>query len=257
MVTVIAHRGWSGKFPENTLIAFKKAIELGVPAVELDVQATLDGKIVVIHDTTVERTTNGTGAVKDLTFAQIRQLNAGNGERVPTLEEILDLCVDRVAIQIEVKSEGIEHHLALLWERYGGRPDIYFTAFNSNSLIKFKKTHPNIPVALLDQTKFIRPGFQEDFASKLIKQAKNVGAFAIHLKFITITPSISKLIHDAGLLLKAWSVPRSITPTQIRASKIDGFTTNWPDEYKEFFVKKGEDAHYGDCKPPGNPVTRP
>ncbi len=237
MVTVIAHRGWSGKYPENTLLAFREAIHLGVPAVEFDVRTTSDGRAVVIHDTVVDRTTNGHGAVKDLTFAQIRQLDAGAGERVPTLEEVLDLCVGKVAVQIELKGAGLEHHLALQWERYGTRPDVYFTSFDVGYLARIKKIRPNAPVAPLDQTNFVRPGFHEELAKKLVKQAREIGAFAVHLKFTTITPPLSKIIHAEGFLLQAWSVPREITPDQIRASGVDGFTTNWPDQYGEFFLK--------------------
>ncbi len=237
MVTVIAHRGWSGKYPENTLLAFREAIKLGVPAVELDVRATLDGKAVVMHDTVVDRTTNGHGAVKDLSFAQIRQLDAGKGERIPTLEELLDLCVGKVAIQIEVKAEGLEHHLAFQWERYGSRPDVYFTSFDLNHLTRIKKIRPDILIAPLDQTNFVRSGFYEDLAKKLVKQARDIGAFAIHPKFSTITPQFAKIIHDEELLLNAWSVHQKITPDQIRASEVDGFTTNWPDQYREFFLK--------------------
>ncbi len=237
MVTVIAHRGWSGKFPENTLLAFREAIRLGVPAVEFDVRTTSDGRAVVIHDTVVDRTTNGHGAVKDLTFAQIRQLNAGKEERIPTLEEVLDLCVGNVAVQIEVKATGLEHHLALQWERYGARPEVYFTSFDVNHLARIKKIRPDAPVAPLDQTTFVRLGFYEDLAKKLVKSAREIGAFAIHPKFSTVTPQFAKIIHDEGLLLKAWSVPHEITPTQIRESGLDGFTTSWPDQYREFFLK--------------------
>jgi glycerophosphoryl diester phosphodiesterase len=237
VVTVIAHRGWSGKYPENTLLAFREAIKLGVPAVELDAQSTSDGKTVVIHDVMVDRTTNGHGAVRDMQFVQIRELDAGQGERVPTLEEVLDLCIGKVAVQLEVKGSGLEQHLAVLWERYGARPDFYFTSFNGLALALIKKTRPKAPVALLDQTTFIRPGFHDELAKKLVKQAQILGAFAIHPKFSTITPSLVMLIHEAGFLVQAWSVSREITPDQILASGIDGFTTNWPDQYRELFLK--------------------
>ncbi len=237
MVTVIAHRGWSGQYPENTLLAFREAIRLGVPAVEFDVHATLDGKIVVIHDVTVDRTTNGHGAVKDLTFAQIRQLDAGQGERVPTLEEVLDLCSGKVAVQLEVKVTGIERHLTMLWQRYGSRPDIYFTSFQPTALAALKKINPAVRVAPLDQTTHIRSGFYEELAKKLVQQARTLDAFAIHPKFSTVTPPLAKIIKEEGFLLQAWSVPREITPDQIRASGVDGFTTNWPDQYKEFYAK--------------------
>lgn len=98
----IAHRGASGHAPENTLKAFQLAIEMGCPWIELDVYH-VDGELVVIHDEDVRRTTNGRGTVMGLGFAKLRELDAGAGEKIPTLQEVLDLCVGRVAINVELK----------------------------------------------------------------------------------------------------------------------------------------------------------
>jgi len=102
---LIAHRGDSKHAPENTLAAFQKATAVGADWLEFDLQMTKDGALVVIHDETVERTTNGSGAVKDLTLAEIRSLDAGNGERVPTFEEVLTLAKQaEIGIMPELKS---------------------------------------------------------------------------------------------------------------------------------------------------------
>lgn len=106
MGKIYGHRGASAEYPENTLPAFRRALELGVEGIELDVHLSADGVPVVIHDETVDRTTNGQGAVADLTVEQLRQLDAGQGEYVPTLAEVLDLVGDKLHVDIEVKANA-------------------------------------------------------------------------------------------------------------------------------------------------------
>ncbi len=101
---IYAHRGWSSRYPENTLRAFAEAIALGVSGIELDVQLTRDGIPVVIHDRSLARTTSGNGLVDEMSLSDIRALDAGSGERVPILREVLDLVSDSVHLDIEIKA---------------------------------------------------------------------------------------------------------------------------------------------------------
>jgi len=112
---VVAHRGFSGRFPENTLRSFREALQLPIDAVELDVRRTKDGVLVVIHDPTVDRTTNGRGRVADLTWDELQRLDAGAwkgsefvGERIPRLEEVLKLIDGCVVVFVEIKEVGTE-----------------------------------------------------------------------------------------------------------------------------------------------------
>ncbi|MCE2447759.1 MAG: hypothetical protein J4F35_05025 [Candidatus Latescibacteria bacterium] len=113
MVVNVAHRGASGNYPENTLIAFQKALEIGVDEIELDIYMTKDDHLIVMHDSTVDRTTDGTGAIAKLTLAEIKALDAGSvfgeqfrGERVPTWEEALDLVQGKVRLNVHLKEGG-------------------------------------------------------------------------------------------------------------------------------------------------------
>ena len=113
----IAHRGYRARYPENTLVAFQAALDAGVQMIELDVALSRDRKLVVIHDATLERTTNGEGAVSDHTLAQLKQLDAGGwfhprfaGERLPELSEVLDLADGQVLINVEIKPHAYEPH---------------------------------------------------------------------------------------------------------------------------------------------------
>ena len=113
MVANVAHRGASGNYPENTLIAFQKALEIGVDEIELDLYLTKDDHLIVMHDSTVDRTTDGTGVIAELTLTEIRALDAGRvfgerfrGERVPTWEEALDLVQGKVGLNVHLKEGG-------------------------------------------------------------------------------------------------------------------------------------------------------
>lgn len=114
-IFVAAHRGWCGKYPENTMAAFRAALELGVDQIETDVRITKDGELVLIHDGTVDRTTNGTGAVDAYTFEELRKLDAGNGEQIPTLIELMELVKDHptLTLDIELKEYPTEGREAL------------------------------------------------------------------------------------------------------------------------------------------------
>ena len=160
----VAHRGASGHAPENTMAAFHKGFEMKADYIEIDVQMTKDGELIAIHDTTVDRTTNGTGAVGSLTFEEIRQLDAGSwfgpefaGEKVPTFEEILDAFRGKVGILIELKAPelypGIEEKVAeALKERNLHRPNnekIIIQSFNHESMQTSKELLPNVPHGVL------------------------------------------------------------------------------------------------------------
>ena len=108
MIYVVGHRGAAGVLPENTLRGFRYAIELGVNYVECDVHLTRDDRLVVIHDKKVDRTTNGVGYIRDLDFAAVRALDAGEGEPVPTLDEVLETVRSNVKLLCELKGEGVE-----------------------------------------------------------------------------------------------------------------------------------------------------
>ena len=130
-IYVAAHRGWCSKYPENTMSAFKAALDIGVDQIETDVRITKDGYLVLIHDNTVDRTTNGKGRVRDLTLNELKELDAGNGEKIPTLEEFMELVKDHptMTLDIELKeypTEGWEEiafsvcdKILALLEEYG------------------------------------------------------------------------------------------------------------------------------------------
>jgi len=164
-VRIQAHRGYSGHYPENTLLAFSKAIEAGADQMELDVHISADNEVFVMHDDTVDRTTNGTGRIHELTAAQIKQLDAGSwrgpefvGVQVPTLAEVLALCKSKVKVNIELKARKVPE---ALWKRTVDYTvgfidtcemwdDVLFSSFSLPAIAYVKQIRPQATVGLLD-----------------------------------------------------------------------------------------------------------
>lgn len=148
---IVGHRGACGDAPENTLRSFTRAIELGCHRAELDVQVSADGVAVVMHDATVDRTTNGEGAVSALTVKQLKTLDAGAGEKIPTLEEVMVLCRRQIDLQIELKAEKSPSLVADLIERAWEPEKTVVTSFDLELLDEFAALMPTIPLGLLNR----------------------------------------------------------------------------------------------------------
>jgi len=145
VIQVIGHRGIRGLEPENTLRSFRRAIELGVDYVECDVRRTSDGRLVLMHDEDVARTTDGAGRVADLTFDAIRQLDAGRRERVPTLEELLHLVKSHCGVHIELKADVAAEALALV-EAAGMLPSVVLTSGETNRLRRLRALNSEVAI---------------------------------------------------------------------------------------------------------------
>jgi len=144
MIQIIGHRGARGIEPENTIRSFKKALELSVDYIECDVHLTKDGQIILMHDHTVDRTTNGTGPVNSFTYDEIRKLDAGKGEKIPTLQELLDLAKGKVKLHIELKDETATEQTVRLVEKNNMVDQVFLTSGNTETLKKVKELNPSI-----------------------------------------------------------------------------------------------------------------
>ncbi len=163
---IIAHRGYSGRYPENTLISFQKAIDNNAQYIELDVQYSKDEKIAVIHDFTLERTTNGKGNVSDFTLEELKKLSAGYlekfgnkfiNEKIPSLEEVIELSKDKVQLLIEIKrrdnfknyNDDLEKKIIDIIKSFQIENDVMIVSFNLLSLGKIKNLEPDINIGCL------------------------------------------------------------------------------------------------------------
>ncbi len=221
----VGHRGAKGYEPENTLRSFEKAIELGADMIEFDVHVCRSGEIVVIHDEDVSRTTNGKGKVVDKSLAELKALNAGKGERIPTLEEVLDLCNGRIKLDIELKGYNCAIGVADVIDRYvktNGlkRSDILVTSFEHDTLLmQFHEASPETPLGFL----FRRA--PDDFAEKAVK----LGAEYLVLYHKYANKKIVERAHDAGLKVIVWTVNKPNEIERARKLVVDGIASDFPD----------------------------
>ncbi|MBN2616449.1 MAG: hypothetical protein JXR71_12215 [Bacteroidales bacterium] len=223
---IVAHRGASGTQPENTPASFQKALDAGAKALELDVHVCRSGELVVIHDETVNRTTNGKGKIADLTLTELQQLDAGNGEKIPTLQEVLDLVQGRAQINIELKGKHtarpvadlIKHNTA---ENIWHTEDFLISSFYHKELNRFHRLLPEVRIGILYS---FRPFFYKAKARKL-------HAFSLHLSAKMIHPSRVDRIHRQGLQVWVYTVNDTQTLERISDAGADAVFTNFPEQF--------------------------
>jgi glycerophosphoryl diester phosphodiesterase len=204
-VKIYAHRGWSSDFPENTLLAFDKALESGVDGIELDVHATADGWPVVIHDRSLQRTTSGSGNIDESQLADLRSLDAGSGQRVPLLQEVLELVADRVHLDIEIKGQGIEAAvLAALSQVPSSRWAI--SSFAWDTLRRVRALDPRAELWPL----------AERCDDDLINIALALGSPAVSLYAGDYTAASAVRLRDAGLKAVVWTVNQPDEALRVR-----------------------------------------
>lgn len=237
----VAHRGFSGKAPENTLAAVRMALALPyVRWMEIDVQLTRDGVPVVIHDFTLDRTTNGHGKIKNMDYEHLRRLDAGSwkgrafrGERVPSLEEVLELASGRLRLNIELKTSGdmypgLEKAVIDLVSSKGMRDDVVLTSFDAGALQRIKELDPRFHTGLIYDS---RTG---DPARKL----KELDCSFLSISFARLNPGLAKLLAERGVKTMAWTVNKAKEMRRLAEMHSDiMICTNRPDIWGETFLK--------------------
>ena len=219
MAQIIGHRGARGLEPENTMRSFRKALELGVNYIECDVHMTKDGYIVLMHDHTVDRTTNGSGPVKSFTFDEIRRLDAGKGETIPTLQELLDLARGKVRLHIELKDENATEPTVHLVEESGIEGEVFLTSGNTETLRKVRELN----AAILTEHIFGEP------PDDAIDRALSAGAKRVSCHIDHLTSEFVRKAHESHLQVIAW--PPNTVEEAKKAIKcgVDLICTDRPD----------------------------
>ena len=232
MIEIVGHRGVAKYEPENTLRSFDKAIKLGTDTIELDVHLTRDGKLVVIHDNTVDRTTNGKGHVKDMDLYEIRRFDAGKGERIPALEEVLDLARGKAAIQIELKGLGTGPPVAELINKQN-TSDICIISFAHGMLAEVKKAFPKIRTGAL----------LSHLPSNPLAIIRYTGAEMLSVNHSVINKRIAILMQKHGKRLCAWTVNEPAEMRRLMRLRVNAIVSDAPDlVMKELYRGK---QHYG------------
>jgi len=229
MVRIMGHRGAPAYEPENTLRSFRRALEMGVAAVEMDVQLTKDGRLAVIHDETVDRTTNGRGRVKDFTLAELQRLDAGKGEYIPSLQEVVNLVQGRAHLVVELKQPDA----ALPLVRFFQEQEL----FSHAHVISF--WHPVIK-ALKEQEPRLRAGvLMVGCPADPVGLARAARADALILHYAYITPEVVETAHAHDLLVFAWNIDSVETLQPYLAMNLDGIGSNRPDILIEYLQEVG------------------
>ena len=238
-----AHRGFSGKYPENTMLAFEKALEVGAEGIEFDVHFSKDGKLVIVHDETIDRTSDQKGYVKDLTYEELCKAdfsfkfkNEYGFQRIPTFEEYCKLVKDKDIISnIELKTgifeyPGIEQAVYDMLKKYDLRDKVVVSSFNHFSVKRMKEIDPGIKCGLLTESWIINAG---DYVKK-----NDIECY--HPLFIMLDhEEYTKEVKDHGIEINTWTVNEPAHIDRMIELGIDGIIGNFPDLTRERLIKAG------------------
>jgi glycerophosphoryl diester phosphodiesterase len=230
MFLIIGHRGASGYEPENTLLSFKKAIELKADMIEMDIYKCNTGELVVIHDNSVNRTTNGKGLIGDLTFNELRSLDAGKGEKIPILNEVLDLLNAGMKINLELKGEDTARPVYdilnyYIKEKGLSYADFYISSFNHRLLMEFI-------MLFRKSTKIKICPLVYGIPIELKQIAKKLKAYSINISSDFIDKNIIEEAHGYGMKVFVYSINKPEEALRMKTLGIDGIFTDYPDLFQ-------------------------
>lgn len=232
-IEIYAHRGCSGEYPENTMAAFEAACRANADGIELDVQLSKDGEVVVIHDERIDRTTNGIGYVKDLNYKQLKLYDAGSWydrryskQCIPLLSEVLQMLEKRrsIILNIELKNnvidyEGLELKVIEQLDKAGLRNHAILSTFNSESLKRLRELDSGVNTALLF----------EGVPSNVIMNARNTRVNAVHCEAAFAISAAGKRMIEAGYPLRVFTVNEKETFGKLEAAGVSAVISDFPE----------------------------
>ena len=231
-MNIFAHRGYSGKYPENTMLAFERAVASGAQGIELDVHFSKDGKLVIIHDELLKRTTGIAGSVEDYTLDALMRMNAGKvfGDSfghtpIPSFEQYCEYVKDKDIISnVEIKTNlryyaGIEEELIQIIRKHGIGEKVLFSSFNWLSAVRIRDLAPHIPCGLLFEDRSLR---------HIAFQAKSMGFAYVHPDRRLIDQEMVSECRALGIGLNVWTVNDKESLDKMVEWEVDGIITNYP-----------------------------
>ena len=233
----IAHRGASGYELENTLKAFRKAIELKADVIECDAHLTKDDEVVIIHDETVNRTTNGRGKVKNLTLEEIKKLKTKNNERIPTLEEVIEVVKGRCKLNIEVKDDLAINEVLKIIQRTKSEKKVMISSNNPEVLAKvnldkaliFHTMSSNLTQIIFESIAFILLPITKKI---IFRRAKKGETKTINLTKTLATKGMVDYLHQNKIKVNVWTVNSKKRIKKLNEINVDGIISNYPDLVK-------------------------
>ncbi|GAK39187.1 glycerophosphodiester phosphodiesterase [Paenibacillus urinalis] len=239
MPIIIAHRGAAGVAPENTLASFELALTQGCHAFELDIHLSKDEEIMVIHDYTIDRTTDGTGAVQDMTLDELRSYDAGSwydaqyqGQKIPTLREVFELAPKDLMINVEIKGgleAGIEQKLVNLLREYDRTEQVVVSSFHFGALQKLQALDATIKLGLLYHQDFQHP--------ELLPDAVGVNTYSLHPYYKQLTDNQLAVALDKGLEVYPWTVNETEDMKRMVELRVSGIITDYPEKLQQVLAE--------------------
>jgi len=236
-IIIMGHRGASKIAPENTLKAFKEAIRLKADAVEFDVQETVEGEIVIIHDYDTLRTAGTEGIVEQMTLKELKKLNFGNGEQIPTLLELIELAKDKISLNCEIKVEGIAKKIIQIFQDADILDSTIISSFLHEELIKIQKIEPQLKLATLVPTGAGK--FSDwNYKKKLIDFTSENNYYAINPLYKLADKQFIEYAHEKNIKVFPWTVDSGIAMKKLINMGTDGIITNDISRLKEVLYRK-------------------
>ena len=215
---IIGHRGARGLEPENTLLSYQTAMRLGADMIELDVHQTNDGHLVCIHDEKVDRTTDGTGLIAEMSLKELQQLDAGHNEHIPLLSEVLDLARDRISVNIELKVIDVEKQVIDMVQERDMKNEVIVSSFLHDTLQTIHTIDEEIKTAVLISKK------QDD----IVQYVENLHSVALNPLYKLVTPDLISQIHEHQIKLYSWTINEPKLMTDFVKMGVDGIITDFP-----------------------------
>lgn len=220
----IAHRGAKGYEPENTLKSFQKALDLNADGIELDVHLSADGHIIVMHDETIDKMTNGKGDINTFSLSELKSFLIADKYQIPTLNEVFDLIDKKCFINVELKNADTSKQVVSLIETYIEEKEwkyehFIISSFDWNALQEVHNLNPKIPIGVLT----------EENIHTALAFAESIKAKAIHPDYHLLTPENVKEIQEKGFLVLPWTVNIEDDIQKIKSYKVDGIISDFPD----------------------------
>jgi len=224
---VIGHRGAMGHETENTLASVQKALDLGVDMIEIDVFKISSGELVVFHDQTVDRLTNGPGNIEEYNISDLSRLILDGGHKIPMLQDVLKLIDNQVVLNIELKgantADKVNHTIDFYTKSRGWSPENFIiSSFNWDELRAMRKLNKNVAIAVLT----------EDNPLDAIEVGKELNAVAINPYFKNLDADVAKKIKEAGFKIYTWTVNEPEDIVAMKNLGVDGIITNFPERIR-------------------------
>lgn len=236
-VYVVAHRGANAECPENSMLAFENAVEIGADMIEFDIHKTTDNEIVVIHDANAKKVSGVDLNVELSSFEEVSQVEMEKGQRIPKLDELFEKLKGKIGFQVEIKQEGLTD---LLWDKikkFGVESSVVISSFIHGELSKFKQKSKEIPLMTLEP--FGKSWVTSVFSKKgYLKNAKNSSAHGIHPFYKFVNADLIKEAHAAGLVVNPWTVDKVEDWDNLIKLGVDGIITNDPRNLIKYLDEK-------------------